>query len=708
MKINKVELFNIGAYEGLNVFDIAAQNESGKITVIGGKNGAGKTTLFTSIKLCLYGYKEAGYQAMNAYYKRAIKKLINDKAKVEDSASAYVRLIVSIFNGQEWDNYSLTRSWNLAKDPFESFAVEKKGILLSEEEIEDFDNYLLNIIPPELFELYFFDGEQIADFFLEDSSGERIKTAFLTICGYDTFDILYRNFKRLSKDASINSEALNNYFSSEDQLHEVEKRVKEAADKIATLTTDIEMVDTELAGLEKRYSASGGVSLEEWNQNFLDIKNEERIREEKNAWLKGAANDMIPYLILHSEIDQLVERMNVERDIERQKVLLEAVDSLMPDILSEVSKTTPGFSAVAKDRVQKKITEAILSRKVEGETILNLSKDEYDALLRQAMNVLSMSKKEILSARKEIKDSIKRSQKSREAIDESHITHIDSYLKMKDELLSQKAQKISCREEIIQLQKELNIEREKALTVYRNAEKELEKHLKNESLSDLTARSIRFLDVLQKRLFRAEIAKVESLFMDKMAQLMRKEQFISKIVIDDDFAIHVYKRVPLECKKICANIAGSSFKDYEAEFGSVHCSDLLLASGCEDFDQFIEKYSESDEQLNVLIEFDKSTMSKGEKQVFIMALYWSIMELSNKEVPFIIDTPFARIDTEHRAHITEFFFKELRGQVFIFSTDEEITQEHLDVIGTDLQSKFLIENLDNTKTQIFANTYFGE
>ena len=90
-----------------------------------------------------------------------------------------------------------------------------------------------------------------------------------------------------------------------------------------------------------------------------------------------------------------------------------------------------------------------------------------------------------------------------------------------------------------------------------------------------------------------------------------------------------------------------------------------------------------------------------------MALYWSIMQLCNKEIPFLIDTPFARIDTEHRAHITEHFFKELRGQVIIFSTDEEITEEHMEVIGSDLQSKFLIENMDNKKTVITPNMYFG-
>ena len=116
---------------------------------------------------------------------------------------------------------------------------------------------------------------------------------------------------------------------------------------------------------------------------------------------------------------------------------------------------------------------------------------------------------------------------------------------------------------------------------------------------------------------------------------------------------------------------------------------------------------ESNKDIEVLMEFDKNIMSKGEKQVFIMSLYWSIMQLSNKEVPFVIDTPFARIDTIHRKNITNYFFKELKGQVFIFSTDEEITSNHMKLIGKDLSAKFLIENIDNSKTIIKKNEYFS-
>ena len=134
----------------------------------------------------VYGHRESGYQAINNWYKNSIKKLINDKAKLENKAKAYVLLNLSIFNGQDWDEYELKRNWNLEEDPFEEFVVIRNGEELSADEIDDFDNYLLNLIPPELFELYFFDGEQIADFFLEESNGGRIKNAFLTICGYDT------------------------------------------------------------------------------------------------------------------------------------------------------------------------------------------------------------------------------------------------------------------------------------------------------------------------------------------------------------------------------------------------------------------------------------------------------------------------------------------------------------------------------------------
>ena len=65
-------------------------------------------------------------------------------------------------------------------------------------------------------------------------------------------------------------------------------------------------------------------------------------------------------------------------------------------------------------------------------------------------------------------------------------------------------------------------------------------------------------------------------------------------------------------------------------------------------------------------------LSAGEKQIFIMALYQALSQLNKINVPYIVDTPFARIDKEHRGKILSQFFKKLNGQIIILSTDEEI------------------------------------
>ena len=147
--------------------------------------------------------------------------------------------------------------------------------------------------------------------------------------------------------------------------------------------------------------------------------------------------------------------------------------------------------------------------------------------------------------------------------------------------------------------------------------------------------------------------------------------------------------------------------NYIDEYGLTHCMGLLEATKAESLEDFMDKYHDVNKSFSVLQEVDKSRLSKGEKQIFIMALYWAFMCLSKYEVPFIIDTPFARIDSEHRANITKEFFMNLQGQIFIFSTNEEIVGEHYDTMGPELLSTFLLENKDNLKTIVKANTYFG-
>lgn len=116
--------------------------------------------------------------------------------------------------------------------------------------------------------------------------------------------------------------------------------------------------------------------------------------------------------------------------------------------------------------------------------------------------------------------------------------------------------------------------------------------------------------------------------------------------------------------------------------------------------------SSIEQDIILPVEIDKSGLSNGEKQILIMALYHSLVQLCKYEIPFIIDTPFARIDTEHRENISKYFFRKLNGQVFILSTNEEINASHIKILSDKILATYMLKNEDNKRTTIVKNEYF--
>ena len=124
--------------------------------------------------------------------------------------------------------------------------------------------------------------------------------------------------------------------------------------------------------------------------------------------------------------------------------------------------------------------------------------------------------------------------------------------------------------------------------------------------------------------------------------------------------------------------------------------------------QGLQKYCSmlKSDGIELPIRIDQTSLSNGEKQIFIMALYHSLVQLGRHEIPFIIDTPFARIDTEHRHNISQYFFSKLKGQVFILSTNEEINSDHVQILKEHIAATYLLENTDNKRTVIVQDSYF--
>ena len=199
MKIKRISLYNIGPYVGINTFDFSISRDK-NIVLIGGKNGAGKTTFFKAIKTCLYGCKVWGYDAPGKEYFAIINGLVNFKTMYDNTSSAYIELELLFDDGKQVTSYVLHREWKKVKTSLsEYFKIKKNGELIIGAEEDDFINYLLSVIPPDMFNFYFFDGESIAEFFLGADGNKNFRNAFLKLYGLDTLSIMVDNFSRNAK-----------------------------------------------------------------------------------------------------------------------------------------------------------------------------------------------------------------------------------------------------------------------------------------------------------------------------------------------------------------------------------------------------------------------------------------------------------------------------------------------------------------------------
>jgi DNA sulfur modification protein DndD len=95
----------------------------------------------------------------------------------------------------------------------------------------------------------------------------------------------------------------------------------------------------------------------------------------------------------------------------------------------------------------------------------------------------------------------------------------------------------------------------------------------------------------------------------------------------------------------------------------------------------------------------KKRLSAGEKQMFSIAVLWALSKLSGRELPFIIDTPLARLDNSHRDNLVEKFFPNAGSQIIILSTNSEVNKEYLEKVDKYVSKKFVFD-YENEKSEI--------
>lgn len=711
MKINRITLNNFGSYENLNTFDFYEGDESKRVVIIGGKNGAGKTTLFTAIQVCLYGNFAFGYKTNGKLYLKDIFKLLNSTARLDENKEAYVEIAFSQADHTDEYEYIIRRSWSWKKnDVLEHLSVIQNGTELNEAELANFQNYLLHLIPPDMLKLYFFDGEQIADYFLKDQE-INFRDAIMVLSGNDTFDIIFENVRRIMKASEgTQNEAADTYLSAKEAYSQLQAQFNQLENEINSYSATIEDASSELERLQREYKAQGGISLDAWAALHEKLKEEEVKRDRLNAQRKLWATDYLPFLMIEDQLVKVLQQIEAEKKFSSYTLLKESIEgdafsNMLTNVARKIGATQPRRGG---NILLNSIREFLLDPSWEGfSPILGLSGDEEHQVIASIQKITSVDHNLAKKFNKRLEQSLEQTKEIRAQIQDSDIEHFEEYVQETSRLEESRLVASMNREHAIAKLDELKaqlVEQEARLKRFKKA---FEEQLKKQSIASISGRLLMLLEDLQEYIYSDLIKKVETDLNQKFRQLLRKKDFFSHIIINHDFTIHILRdQEVLRDDLVALTQTPNRMPLINAigEHATTQLMEQLQVHTIQELNTMLRMGSKESYLLPVTI--DKQRLSSGEKQIFVMALYWSMMHQSKSSLPYIIDTPFARIDTEHRSNIINHFFKELSGQLLVLSTDEEISNRHLQDLENQISSVYMLEYGTDKRTRIHKNQYF--
>lgn len=711
MKINKVKLYNFSSYESNNEFDFEVTDKKKNIILIGGKNGAGKTSLFTAIKVALYGPLAYGYVGANPHYTLKIKDLINSKAFQQETVEAEVQITMELKIEREIKSYIITRKWNYtAQKLTEEYSVEKDGIKLDEQELSYFENYLQSIIPPDLFEFFLFDGEEVGNIFSTSAYNTYVKNAVFTLCGMDVFEIIrkYTHGYVSKNNSNEDNNTFEEYECAKKEIESMESEKEHLEMDVSELTKDLEDVEVQLTELETSFKNAGGISRKEKKQLEDEYSQAEKIKTETLTNIKMFVEGLMPFYILKDFADPIMTQLDLE---EKGEIFYYVQSKLKRNAIEELLKDD-----VSDEKIDLLIEHLLDTFKPKGfhdgmEMMFDLSKEDIGRVNGIVSALEDFDAKTMIETIKRRKEASDRTAEINRILKNSMCEEdVNAFAQKENEILKKKddliRQLFEAQHRLEDIGRELQIKeqiRDKAMQT-------LKSNAQNKHVYELSAGISTMMEQFLEEKTLSIRNQLEKAIVQKLKTIYRKNNLITHIEIGKNFDFNLYQDETYSSKELLTlyrNLGNSEFTNLIGAKGEKKLIKLLKLSSLNELKN-ISEANIGNEQIHLYKKIELGRLSKGERQIFILALYWAIIEISGQNIPFVIDTPYARIDANHRREISEKFFPNISEQVIILSTDEEINEEYYKIVKPYVSKEYLLINDENENKTSIENHYFFE
>lgn len=565
-----------------------------------------------------------------------------------DEDCCFIEMYFSVLE-QEMVTYQIKRFWNPKRKQIKLETQVKKNGIADEVLSENWDLFVEEILPHAIAPFFFFDGEKMAELASADRDSH-IHSSIRSLLGIDIIDQLISDLQTV---LSVNQKKMadTQYAKQLDELDRqmevLEKNVEEKQLFRQEKEKKLEKIKEELAALENEYIIAGGHYTEYRNQ-FQAERSELDLKMKANqTQLLELAASSLPLRMVCSLLDDVRKNAEEESEQREQKSFLKQFP-----ILYEVY----GGDLMWDDKLQK-FYDTVQEHLIETKPVYGLDEDVRIRLLELP---------DILEQESAAADSLTQDNH----ILNKRIEEIDNYLAIQvaDEMIA------STYEDM----KEKSLEEGKCVQQIEMLDRELAELLTNRESVERSRRQ------LLRQVVQEMDAADENLRMISYAQIQME-------------ILQTYK-VRLQALKAdeLANQMTICFERLVAKVG------LICRIEIDHESLAFRYYGRNGEQI------DNQRLSSGEKQLLVIAMLWALGICSKAEFPLIIDTPLARLDSQHRISLIENYFPKASEQVIILSTDQEITGADYKRLKQYVGKEYtLVYDEDTMSTSIYPGYFRG-
>ncbi|MDH6089455.1 DNA sulfur modification protein DndD [Umezakia ovalisporum] len=653
-------LQNFGPYCGRQVINLDPtidEENSYPIILLGGMNGGGKTTLMDAIRLALYGHRAQCSTRGNLSYNDFLAQCVNTHSSPTEDTR--IELVFEHLESDQPVKYRVVRRWT--KNPKDG--RDQLGVLDAQEWLDTalaniWDEYIENLLPLGISNLFLFDGEQVKELAEQETPPPIVVEAIRGLLGLELAERLGSDLEiivnRKRKEVADTQELVN--------LEEIEQELNIKQDKYQKIENQLKELSDTLLNAQKKQQKALNKFISEGGKIAGDRSQLERQRNEITAEaektrlaMSELAADMLPLGLITPLLNEVYIQGEKEFRTQQAKIgyslLLEREQRLI-DLINKLN-----LEETQVDKIKEFMEEEnqVLHQDITGQSWLLAD----TATLHQLDNVIHHY---LLYTKKAAQEKLTLLQTKEEEIItiERQIQTAASpedYQKLVDELQQAQTEVAEAQAACEIAKRDLNALENQIRITKKNLEKYTETNIDrkhNEHIINAAAKVQETLKLFREKLTLRKLNKLEIEVTECFRYLLHKSDLVHRIAIDtENFGLSLY--------------------DFNGQ------------------------------------PVPKHRLSAGEKQLLAIAFLWGLARVSGRRLPVAIDTPLGRLDSSHRGNLVERYFPSASHQVILLSTDTEIAKKEVETLRKNqaIAREYLLKYDSSARqTTVIENQYF--